>query len=130
MQSDQVSRALGQKEVLLSTMLSSLLTIRVLRPLGPRWFTSTGRDGGRRCPKVTCYKRRIFQETCPNQLHTPLIKQKVAVPDLWVLQIKENHSECWSCWTLESPIQHSMHSLSLPIKPPIPLWRPHPCDLI
>ena len=52
MQSDQVSRALAQKEVPQSTTLSSLLTIRVLKPLGLRWCTLTGRDGGPRCPKV------------------------------------------------------------------------------
>lgn len=54
MQSDQVSRALAQKEVPQSTIRSSLLTVRVLKPLGLRWCTSIGRDGGPRCPKVTC----------------------------------------------------------------------------
>lgn len=61
-QSDQVSRAPAQKETPRSTIPSSLLTTRVLKPLGLRWCTSIGSDGGPRCPKVThCW--RIFPET-------------------------------------------------------------------
>lgn len=60
MQSDQVSRVLGQKEALPSTILSSLLTTRVLKPLGQRWCTSIGSGGGPRCPKVMCSLGRIF----------------------------------------------------------------------
>ena len=80
MRSDRVSRALAQKEVRPSTVLSSLLTIRVLKPRGLRWCTSIGRDGGPRCPKVTCYWG-TFLEICPN----PLKKTRHCQP--WFLGI-------------------------------------------
>ena len=67
MQSDQVSRALVQKEVPQSTTLSSLLTIRVSKPLGLRWCTLTGREGGPRCPKVRCWWGILFIPLRPTQ---------------------------------------------------------------
>lgn len=76
-QSDQVWRALAQKEAPPSTALSSPLITRVLKPLGLKWCTSIGRDGGPRCPKVMCHWG-IFQEICPN----PLRKQGIATPEL------------------------------------------------
>ena len=71
MQSDQVSRALAQKEVPQSTTLSSLLTIRVLKPLGLRWCTLTGRDGGPRCPKVSWWGIFVHTTQTHSQSKTP-----------------------------------------------------------
>lgn len=50
---DQVSRALGPKEVPHSTAPYSLWTSNVLKPPGLRWYSRTGRNGKRKPPKVT-----------------------------------------------------------------------------
>lgn len=123
MQSDQVSRVLGQKEVLPSTILSSLLTTRVLKPLGPRWCRSIGSGGEPRFPKVICSSGRIIYNY-PGKLstHLPskwlpsmiygLFKYGTLLQGLgteyWVLPCDNSHSlEHWVCnriWLVSKPI--------------------------
>jgi hypothetical protein len=123
MQSDPVSRVLGQMEVLPSTILSFLLTIRVLKPLGLRWCRSIGSGGEPRYPKVMCSSGRIFynypgklgahlqNKWLPSMIYGPFkhgtLLHRLG-SDCWILPCDNYYSlECWvhgRIWLASKPI--------------------------